>query len=91
MIVTSVPSGDDADVMSLRRWPLTKTRLLSSLLLVDLISRFYEFSVVDPDSSSLLGIPKAPYNFSNRRRKTSTLVTKSKRLLQQSSIRLVSS
>ena len=82
VIVTSVPSGDDADVMSLRRWPLTETRLLGSLLLVDLISRFYESPVVDPDSNSFLGVPKAPYNFSNRRRKTSTLVTKSKRLLQ---------
>ena len=91
MIVTSVPSGDDADVMSLCRWPLTETCLLDSLLLVDLISRFYKFHVVDPDSNSLLGVPKAPYNFSIRRQKTSTLVTKSKCLLQQSSIRLVSS
>ena len=82
MIVTYVPSGDDVDVMSLRRWPFTETRLLGSLLLVDRISRFYEFPVVDSDSNSLLGVPKAPYNFSNRRPKTSTLVTKSKRLLQ---------
>ena len=35
VIVTSVPSGDNADVMSLHRWPLTETRLLGSLLLVD--------------------------------------------------------
>ena len=38
VIVTFVPSGDDADVMSLCRWPLTETRLMGGLLLVDLIS-----------------------------------------------------
>ena len=91
MVVTSVLSRDDADVMSLQRWPLTKTRLLDSMLLVDLISRFFELPILDPDSNSFFGVPKAPYNFLNRRRKTSTLITKSKRLLQQSSIRLVSS
>ena len=91
IVVTSVLFGDDLDVMSLQRWPIIKTRLLGSLLLFDLLSRFYKFPVVDPDSNSLFGVSKAPYNFSNRRRKTSTLVTKSKRLLQQSSIRLVSS
>ena len=38
MVVTSVPFGDDLDVMSLRRWPLTTTRLLGNLLLVDFFS-----------------------------------------------------
>ena len=90
VVVTFVPSGDDVDVMSLWRWPLTKTLLLGGLLLVELISRFYELPVLDPDSNSFFRVPKAPYSFSNRRRKTSTLVTKSKRLFQQSSIRLIS-
>ena len=58
VIVTSVPSGDDADVMSLRRWPLTETRLLGSLLLVDLISRFYE---------SLSSIPTPTLSLESRR------------------------
>ena len=50
VVVTSVPSGDDADVMFLRRWPLTRTRLLGGLLLVDLI----------PDSMNFLSSTPTP-------------------------------